>query len=53
MGKITTGVGTIKTGVGREIESDGGAVIQPVSVVVGDKGVERSVLAESKLDGGG
>jgi hypothetical protein len=41
-------VGTIKTGVGREVESDGGAIIQPVGVVVGDKGVERPVLAESK-----
>ena len=50
MGTRKTGVGTIKTGVGREVESDGGAVIQPVSVIVGDKGEERSVLAESKLD---
>ncbi len=43
-------MGKIKTGVGREVESDGGAVIQPVGVVGGDKGGERSVLAESELD---
>ncbi len=43
-------MGSIKTGVGREAESDGGAVIQPVSVIGGDKGVERSVLVESELD---
>ena len=43
-------MGTIKAGVGREVESDGGAVIQPVGVIVADKGGERSVLAESELD---